>query len=259
MAIQVDSNDLKSALLLAAVAAGGRGAPGIAGGAARGGFGGTAGILSGVGGIRRTAPITSMYEASEYPKKFTPEKYHYYDVELSPFVPVGTNMSADHDLIKKAGRMQTLDEHNEALTKFLRPGMTEPEAHVALMEGIEAEKKLPQFWDESNAEGTDRAKFTVRSSAVSGIRITPDGMVQVKWAKPSKKNPSGWYNFKQFQNTHEASLAAQKLLNEDSIGRAVYPILTNPLKLKFKKKSKANGPLGTWNKEYFNSAFSPEA
>ena len=138
--------------------------------------------------------------------------------------------------------MQTLEEHNAALMKYVRPGMPPKALHMAIAMGEEEEKKLPQFWDESSDVNNDRAKFNVSSSAVSGIRLTPDARVEVRWGTSPK-----WYTFQQYENTHEASKAAQKLLTAPSIGRAVYPIVSRKI------KNPKNG-LGKWNFDNYDPA-----
>lgn len=188
--------------------------------------------------------------AGHYPEEFSPDYYHNYDVTYAP-KPDGVkgpyqNMNymghANAAVIDEAGRMQTLEEHRNALTKYFAPGQTPAQRREALRRGVEEEKKLPQFW----AESKSRVPFSVSSSAVKAIRLTPDGRVEVKWGgKPSKKNPSGWYTFKQYPDVQQASLAAQKLLQSDSIGRAVYPVLTRPTK---------NPLLGKWNKDNYDGS-----
>ena len=118
------------------------------------------------------------------------------------------------------------------------PSNADPKTvRAALQRGLEEEKNLAAFWNES----ASRRPFQVSSSAVTGIRMTPDARIQVQWT-----GCPTWYTFKQYPDTHEASLAAQKLLQADSIGRAVYPVVsrkvTNPL-------------LGEWNSENYDPAY----
>ena len=108
---------------------------------------------------------------------------------------------------------------------------------AALHRGLEEEKNLAAFWNESES----RRPFSVSSSAVTGIRLTPDARVEVQW-----KGKPTWYTFRQYKDTHEASLAAQKLLQADSIGRAVYPVVSRPTK---------NPLLGSWNRANYDGAF----
>lgn len=243
MAIQLSSDDLRSLAILSAAGMGLSAIP------TRGGTGSsrTASILSAISGEGEEAttfdPSLRRYEAEDYPTRFTPGTYHTYDVAYFPG-PANNNVYGQmyEKLIKDAGRMQTLDEHNAALMKYVRPGMTPKALHMAIAMGEEEEKKLPQFWDESSDVGNDRAKFNVSSSAVSGIRLTPDARVEVRWGTSPK-----WYTFQQYENTHEASKAAQKLLTAPSIGRAVYPIVSRKI------KNPKNG-LGKWNFDNYDPA-----
>lgn len=245
MAIQLTSDDIRSLAILGAVGA--LGAP-----VSKVARSGTAGILGSVGGGGDSAPLDiRRYEADDYPTRFSPGTYHTYDVSHIP--GDGPNMnsvgSLYRDVIKKAGRMQTLEEHNNALLKYLRNAKKDPVSqHRALVEGEEAEKNLPQFWDESAAEvNKNRAQFGVSSSAVSGIRLTPDARIEVQWGTSPK-----WYTFKSYPNTYEASLAAQKLLTSESIGRAVMPFQRNGKPLKFKN---ASVEYSAWNKPNYDGAF----
>lgn len=217
----------------------------MAAGAAAGGVGGAAAF----GGVRFPVSGTVAgrdYSASGYPTEFAPGTNHEYDVQ-GVNLPKGTSDNnsqgkANKAIVDEAGIMQTLEEHNRALTKYLRPGMTPAEEYLAIQKGREEEKKLPQFWNES----ASRLPFTVSSSAVNGIRITPNGAIEVRW----KSSPT-WYVFQQFPNTYEASVAAQELLKADSIGRAVMPFQRKGKPLQFKK----SGDYSWWNKRYYNTAF----
>lgn len=190
----------------------------------------------------------SAFMAKQYPDEFSPGTFHEYKVEYLPGSPnFNTQGKANASIIEAAGRMQSLEEHNNAIQKPIRdlpPGADPKTVRAALYRGLEAEKNLDAFWNESKS----RKPFSVSSSAVTAIRLTPDARIEVKWAKPSKNNPSGWYTFKQYPDTYQASLAAQKLLKADSIGRAVYPVISRPLK-------NPNPLLGSFNRENYDGAF----
>lgn len=190
-----------------------------------------------------SSPQVKAFEAKQYPEEFAPQWYHHYEVKYSPSKRGKPNMNymgkQNASIIDLAGRMQSLEEHNKALTKHLRPGQDIKQQRMALELGAQEEKQLPSFWNESQP----RREFSVSSSAVSGIRLTPDARIEVRWGTGPK-----WYTFKQYENTYEAALAAQKLLKEDSIGRAVYPIISRPPK-------KPNPLLGGWNAENYDSAY----
>lgn len=182
----------------------------------------------------------ASFMAKQYPTEFAPQPFHTYDVVN---IPGNANFNqhgkANAEVIDEAGRMQSLDEHNKAITKYVRPGMDPKTLRAALHRGLEEEKNLAAFWNESNS----RRPFSVSSSAVTGIRLTPDARIEVQW-----KGKPTWYTFRQFGDTHEASLAAQQLLQADSIGRAVYPVVSRKLK-------KASPGLGYWNRENYAEGY----
>lgn len=210
------------------------------GGAMRGG----PSLLSIASGTSFTPGVpggADAFMAKQYPTEFAPDRYHNYGVVYVPSVDGNANENqfgkSYSDTIEEAGRMQTLEEHNDAIKKYIRPGMKPKELRAAIELGIADEKRLPQFWNESES----RRPFKVSSSAVTGIRLTPDARIQVQW----KGNPT-WYTFQQYPNTQEASLAAQELLKADSIGRAVYPVVSRNV----------NNPLlGSWNRKNYDGAF----
>lgn len=213
--------------------------------------------LGGVGGSLGGSASTLMGGISGgttgnggYPSEFAPGSHHNYKVVYAPR-PDGVkgpyqNMNymgkADASTIAEASEQQTLEDHNEALMKYVRllpPGATPRQIQAAMDRGREEEKTLPKWWNESN----NRREFSVSSSAVSGIRITPEGSVQVKWGKSPK-----WYTFRNYPNTMLASRAARELLESDSIGRAVYPVMSRPPK-------KPNKLLGTWNRRNYEPGY----
>lgn len=184
---------------------------------------------------------SDTFVSRNYPTEFAPDAFHKYDVVNTS---TGPNLNAwgkfNSDIIDEAGRMQTLKEHNDAITKYVKmlPSNADPKmVRAALSRGLEEEKRLPQFWNESKS----RVPFKVSSSAVTGIRLTPDARIEVQW-----KNSPKWYSFKQYPDTQQASVAAQKLLQADSIGRAVYPVVSR----------KVNNPLlGEWNGDNYDPAY----
>lgn len=240
MAKKISANDVMSFLagMMSAGIPGGSPASLLMGGA--GGFGGAGGGAGGIGG--------GDGAARGYPEEFAPDSYHVYNVVYDPR-PDGVkgpyaNMNymgkADAATIDEAAEQQTLQEHNDVLTKYVRMlprNATPRQVRDAVRRGREEEKQLPKWWNESN----NRREFSVSSSAVKGIRITPEGNVEVRWGKPSKKNPSGWYTFRKYGNTQLASQAAKELLKSDSIGRAVWPVVS-------RQPKNPNPLLGGWNR-----------
>lgn len=187
---------------------------------------------------------SDTFVSRNYPTEFAPDAFHNYGVVYVPSVDGNANENqfgkSYKPVIEEAGRMQTLKEHNDAITKYVKmlPSNADPKmVRAALSRGLEEEKRLPQFWNESKS----RVPFKVSSSAVTGIRLTPDARIEVQW-----KNSPKWYSFKQYPDTQQASVAAQKLLQADSIGRAVYPVVSRKVK---------NSTLGKWNMENYDPAY----
>jgi len=206
-----------------------------------------AGILGSVSGASRSAPsipgisdAASQFMAKQYPTEFAPDAYHNYDVDYIPGkANENSSGKANMSIIDEAGIMQDIDLHNRTITKYIRPGMTPKQLHLAELMGLEEEKRLPAFWNESSS----RRPFSVSSSAVSGIRLVPTSggsRIEVQW----KSSPT-WYTFKEYPNTYEASRAAQKLLKADSIGRAVYPVKSRGPGAPY--RSRGGKLLGEWN------------
>lgn len=125
------------------------------------------------------------------------------------------NAMLNRPLADKAAKMQTLQQHNDTILKYIRalPANASPKAkHLALMKGIADEEALDEYWDDKKP----RKNYTPSSSAVKAIRITPDNRVEVMWGSTPR-----WYTYKRHANPYEASLAAQKLITAGSIGRAL--------------------------------------
>lgn len=213
---------------------------------------GTAGIL-GSGPAQAGAPFNrelNRFMAKEYPTEFAPDVNHSFDVQ---WIDAGgkANMNslgkANMDRVNAAGVMQSLEEHNQALLQYVKPGQSPAERYMALQMGREAEKQLPAYWNESATRPGH--EFQVSSSAVDGIRVTPFGTIEVKWH--GGKNPK-WYTFGQYENTYEASKAAQELLKADSLGRAVMPWQRKGKVLNFKHPE---NNYSWWNSANYNAAF----
>ena len=191
---------------------------------------------------RNPADTLTMDDIMTLRSKYKAKEYPYKDHITRPMLANGAhNSGLNAEMARDAAKMQSLEEHNETLFKYLRPGMTAPEAHAALAKGVKEEKKLPAYWDDL----FNRRNFNVRSDAVHGIRVTPDGHIEIKW-----RGSPDWYTFKKFKDTHEASLEAQRLIMEPSLGRAVYPIT----KCKDPQSMLSKG-LGKWNIKNYDGAF----
>ena len=221
--------------------AGGSVASRILAGAAGSG-GGAAGSGGGMPSIPGLSSTAQMFMAKQYPEEFAPQAWHYYDVVNIPGAPnFNQHGKANMGTIEEAGIMQDIDLHNNTIKKYIRPGMTPKEERMALNKGLEEEKSLPQFWNESSS----RRPFSVSSSAVTGIRLTPDARIEVQW-----KSSPDWYTFRSYPNTRAASEAAQELLKANSIGQAVMPLHRNGVKLKFKDPN-----MGWWNRKNYDPSY----
>lgn len=176
-------------------------------------------ILQGLVGFRTDAvrggtasrilgATASPYAARSYPgtKDFYYDVYYFDDGE-----PVN-NRTLDRAAAQNGARMQTIDEHNRAINKYIRPGMDPVERRWAIQKGLEEERALESFWDDSKP----RVKLKAGSSAVSGIRINTDNTISVQFGGKGK-----WYTYAGGPNRFEASLAAKDLVTAPSIGRAI--------------------------------------
>lgn len=224
------------ALIAGAAMGGGRAGSGLAGQLLASATGGGVPSIPGMSGMAQ------KFMAKQYPEEFAPQAWHSYDVVNIPGKPnFNQHGKANSSIIDEAGVMQDIDLHNRTITKYLHLGMTPKQERLALQQGLQEEKNLPQFWNESDS----RRPFSVSSSAVSGIRLTPDARIEVAWSS----NPAKWYTFKEYPNTYEASKAAQELLKADSIGRAVMPYQRNGVVIKYK-----NPNIGWWNIDNYDGA-----
>ena len=194
-------------------------------------------FAAGVFGSAGLGPDASIDDsASDYPKSSM-------QVRIKPVGDGVHNAMVQVGVADKAARMQTLREHNDAINQFLKPGQSKAERMEAIRKGKQAEKELLSFW----ADKKPRVNYTPSSSAIEAIRITPENRIQVKWrGKPSKTNPSGWYTFLPSATPFEASEAFKSLVMAPSIGRAVYPVVSRPLK-KFNPYINNN-----WNSKYYD-------
>lgn len=149
------------------------------------------------------------------------------------------NSGLNRALADRASRMQSLDEHNAALTKFLRPGQSPQQRAEAIQRGVEEEQKLDSWWYDSKP----RKEYSPGSSAIEAVRITPDHRVQVKWRSGNK-----WYSYLPAKNHYEASLALKDLVTRGSIGRT--------LMRKAQGMPKDGvGDYGGWARKYFDASY----
>ena len=181
-------------------------------------------LLSGVGGSGAgTGGATeSMDKVDSLGHNFN------YDLNYIPG-PAQMNRMLMQQTADEYAPRQTLAEHIAALRRYVRPGMNPAQMKEALRRGKEYEQSLPQWWDDDRP----RKNFTPSSSAVSGIRITPDNRIQIRFGKGSK-----WYSYRGGATPGAAAAEVQKLIgkNGQSIGQNLV------------RKSKV---FGQWAKDHY--------
>lgn len=179
-------------------------------------------LLSGVGGGTGATASESMDKVDSLGHNFN------YDLNYIPG-PAQMNRMLMQQTANEYAPRQTLAEHIAALRRYVRPGMNPEQMKEALRRGKEYEQSLPQWWDDDRP----RKNFTPSSSAVSGIRITPDNKIQIRFGKGSK-----WYSYRGGENPGAAANEVQKLIgkNGQSIGRNLV------------RKSKV---FGQWAREHY--------
>lgn len=190
-------------------------------GAAAAGNAGAMAILSGLGG-----PGASGADVGD---KATSIGHNFnYDLNYIPGAPQENRMLLQN-VANEAILRQTPEEHMKALTRYVRPGMTPDEKRKALQRGKEYEESLLAWWDDDRP----RRNFTPSSSAVSGIRITPDNKIQIRFGRGSK-----WYSYRGGATPNQAAIELKKLIgtNGQSIGRNLV------------RKSKT---FGQWAKDHY--------
>lgn len=145
---------------------------------------------------------------ADYP---TPRKF-VYDVDYIEGAPQNNALYKGYPN-SRAMRMQTIQEHNRALNKYIRPGMGPLELRAAIEKGKEEERKLDSFWtDDSHPRRAVRSS----SSAVSDVHINPDGTLSVRFRDKGK-----WYTYAGGADPYEAAMSAHDLVTAPSLGRAI--------------------------------------
>lgn len=189
----------------------------------------TGGGKGGQGGKNYTNPddAAGRMQAAEYPNP-----QHTVQVEYLPGPPQ-LNAKRQDAIADKASRMQTLEEHNAALTKFIRPNQTPQQRALAIQQGVEEEENLLSYWYDKGP----RKNYTPSSSAIRAIRVTPDHRVQVQWGTSPK-----WYSYLPAGNAQKASEMMRELMMSRSLGQSLC------------RKSRKPG-CGDWARKYFDASF----
>lgn len=171
-----------------------------------------AGRSIGTGTATRILEGAATGTVADYPK---PRKFHYNVDWVNSDVPnENANYKGNPD--SRATRMQTIQEHNRALNKYIRPGMSPLELRAAIEKGKEEERKLSSFWTD---DSEPRRPVRSSSTAVSDVHINPDGTLSVRF-----RQKGNWYTYRGGADPYEAAMAAHDLVTAPSIGRAINPV-----------------------------------
>lgn len=132
------------------------------------------------------------------------------------YIPGPPQFNASYDGNPKPMRMQTLDEHNRALNKYVKPNMTPMERQMAIEKGRAEEKLLESFWTDDHRPRDWRSRSS--SSVVKGVKVNPDNTISVQFGGNGK-----WYTYRGGSNAYETALEAHDLVTSRSLGRSVNP------------------------------------
>lgn len=195
-------------------------------------FGSGASAAGGVGAMTLLGGVGGGPSVEDGSDKATSLGHNFnYDLNYIPGPEKQMNRMLMQETADEYAPRQTLAEHVAALRRYVRPGMNPAQMKEALRRGKEYEQSLPQWWDDDRP----RKNFTPSSSAVSGIRITPDNRIQIRFGKGSK-----WYSYRGGETPGAAANEVQKLIgtNGKSIGQALA------------RKGLKNG-FGKWAEEHY--------
>lgn len=163
----------------------------------------------GTGTATRVLEGAAPGTVADYP---TPRKFHYNVDWIDSDVPnENANYKGNPD--SRATRMQTIQEHNRALNKYIRPGMGPLELRAAIEKGKEEERNLSSFWTD---DSEPRRPVRSSSTAVSDVHINPDGTLSVRFRQKGK-----WYTYAGGADPYEAAMSAHDLVTAPSLGRAI--------------------------------------
>lgn len=166
----------------------------------------------GTGTATRILEGAATGTVADYPK---PRKFHYnVDWVDSDVANYNANYKGNPD--SRATRMQTIQEHNRALNKYIRPGMSPLELRAAIEKGKEEERKLSSFWTD---DSEPRRPVRSSSTAVSDVHINPDGTLSIRFRKRGN-----WYTYRGGADPYEAAMAAHDLVTAPSLGKAINPV-----------------------------------
>lgn len=162
-----------------------------------------------IGGIAsRILGGVSPDTALDYPKRDHDFRYNVW------YIPGPPQNNSSYNGNPKPMRMQTLEQHNRALNKYIRPGQNPVERRWAIQKGLEEEQALEEFWKDD--WGPRKHDSRSSSSAVSGIKINPDNTISIQFGGKGK-----WYTYKGGATPYETALEAHDLTTSRSLGRSM--------------------------------------
>lgn len=165
----------------------------------------------GTGTATRILEGAASGTVADYPK---PNKF-IYDVDYVAGAPQN-NAAYKGNPNPRAMRMQTIQEHNRALNKYIRPGMNPLELRAAIEKGKEEERNLDSFWTD---DSRPRRNVRSSSSAVSDVVINTDGTLSIRF-----RDKGNWYTYRGGADPYEAAMAAHDLVTAPSLGKAINPV-----------------------------------
>lgn len=177
-----------------------------------GGMSPVVGRSIGTGTATRILEGSASGTVAGYPK---PNEFTY-DVDYVATSGPQNNAEYKRNPNPRAMRMQTIQEHNRALNKYIRPGMSPLELRAAIEKGREEERKLDSFWTD---DSRPRRPVRSSSSAVSNVVINTDGTLSIRF-----RDKGNWYTYRGGADPYEAAMAAHDLVTAPSLGKAINPV-----------------------------------
>lgn len=170
-------------------------------------------ILGGMSPVVGQLGGRSIGTGTGYPK---PNNKFTYDVDYVATNGPQNNAEYKRNPNPRAMRMQTIQEHDRALNKYIRPGMDPLELRAAIEKGKEEERKLDSFWTD---DSRPRRPVRSSSSAVSNVVINTDGTLSIRF-----RDKGNWYTYRGGADPYEAAMAAHDLVTAPSLGKAINPV-----------------------------------
>lgn len=166
-------------------------------------------------------------------------------------------MSQDFDYPVVDGRTTTSVDGKETKLPSLNSGLDLNAADAALAQDLAThnqavrggyEQTLAEWWPGEDIK--PRKVINPSSSAVKGIKIAPDGTIQIQWFGKNAK----WYTYRKGKDMRDSSRIVHDLITSPSIGRA----LVRKGRLAHKDSRDLTGKpvpdsnVGWWGRKYFD-------